>query len=212
MLEYCAIIPPRAASNKVIIIPLLFKGKEELVLNKAKELQKSLGSEINAIIDDRNNVSAGFKFNEWELKGIPIRIEIGPRDLEENKVIIARRDLTEKKSIDLKKDLKDFKKVIEKELEDMHNAIFEKAKKAMEDVTVEITDFKSFEKAINEGKRCLVPWAESKKSEDEIKEKIGVKSSCIPFKYKDKRFLDRTARQCEEIIAEEYTKRGIAYR
>ena len=180
------VIPPRAASQKVVIVPLLFKGKEELVLNKAKEIQEILGKEINAIIDDRNNVSAGFKFNEWELKGIPIRIEIGPRDLEENKVIIARRDLTEKKSIDLKKDLKDFKKVIEKELEDMHNAIFEKAKKAMEDVTVEITDFKSFEKAINEGKRCLVPWAESKKSEDEIKEKIGVKSSCIPFKYKDK--------------------------
>lgn len=176
------IIPPKVATEKVVIIPLLFKGKEEKVLEKSKEIKEQLGDEINSFIDNRNNISAGFKFNEWEIKGIPIRIELGPRDLENNSVILVRRDLNEKKEVKIK----DLKKVIEIELEEMHQNLYNKAKKIMDEKTVEVNNFKDFEKAINEKRRCLVAWAESKKSEEEIKEKTGAKSSCIPFKFKNK--------------------------
>ncbi|NCC70714.1 proline--tRNA ligase [bacterium] len=175
------IIPPRVAENKIVIVPLLFKGKEEFVLKKAFEIKEEL-EEFGIIIDDRDNVSAGFKFNEWELKGIPIRIEIGPKDIENSLVQIVRRDTFEKFEIKFS----DIKKNVLNILEDIHKNLFEKAKDMMAKKTVCVYDFESFEKAILENKRCLVPWEENIASEDEIKQKTGAKSSCIPFEFKEK--------------------------
>ncbi len=175
------VLPPRVAENKLVIVPLLFKGKEEIVLKKAKEIKKKL-KKFSPFIDDRNNVSAGFKFNDWEMKGIPLRIEIGPRDIENGVVQIARRDIYEK--IEVK--IENIPNTVSSLLEEMHKNLFERSLKMMEEKTVQTFDFKSFENAILEGKRCLVPWAESIESEDEIKDKTGAKSSCIPFKFEKK--------------------------
>jgi len=175
------VVPPRVAMNKLVIIPLLFKGKEEIVLEKADELMKEL-EEFNPILDDDRKESPGFKFNKWEIQGMPLRIELGPRDLEKDEVIIARRDTSEKITIKISQ----IKSKVDELLESMHNNLFEKAKEMMESRTVEIDNFKDFEKAIENKNRCLVPWAESEESEDEIKEKTGAKSSCLPFKFKDK--------------------------
>ncbi len=192
------VLPPRVAVNKIVIVPLLFKGKEKPVLKKAKELMKVL-KDFNPILDDDEKESPGFKFNKWEIVGIPIRIEIGPRDVENNTAILVRRDTCEKITINLKgevaspvfdiktkKILKINLKDIDLILENMYKNLFNRAKKAMDGKTVEVKTFKEMEKAIKEGKRCLVPWAESVESEDEIKEKTGVKSSCIPFKFKNR--------------------------
>jgi prolyl-tRNA synthetase len=176
------ILPPRVANNKLVIIPLLFKGKEELVLKELDKLNKELDS-FNPIVDDRKEYSPGFKYNEWELKGIPLRLELGPRDVENKKCIVVRRDTGEKIEFKLDKTLK---KNIENLLEQIHKDMFDKAKKSIDENTVDIKNFKEFEKAIENKKRCLVAWAESEKSEDEIKEKTGAKSSCIPFEFKDK--------------------------
>lgn len=175
------VIPPRVAVEKAVIIPLLFKGKEDLVLKEVKKLEKSL-KEYNIVVDDRTEYSPGFKFNEWELKGIPLRIEIGPRDVEGGVVQIARRDTSEK--IEVK--LSDVNKKVGELLEDMHKNLFKCAKKVLDDNTLEISNFKDFEKAINDKKRCLVPWCEDVAMEDEIKEKTGAKSSCIPFEFSEK--------------------------
>jgi len=93
------VVPPRVAENKIVIVPLLFKGKEDIVLEKARELKEALGNELNAFIDDRREYSPGFKINEWEIKGIPIRIEIGPRDIEKEVFTLVRRDDNSKKEI-----------------------------------------------------------------------------------------------------------------
>ena len=96
---------------------------------------------------------------------------------------VVRRDNGEK--IELKFDC-EIEFEINKILEDIQTNLYNNAQKLMDNVTVEVKNFKDFEKAILDKKRCLVPWAESKESEDEIKEKTGAKSSCIPFKFEDK--------------------------
>ena len=75
------------------------RAKHKKVLKKAKEVQKLLGK-YNPLLDDRDNYSPGWKFNEWELKGIPIRIELGPKDLEKKEVVLVRRDTNEKTTVD----------------------------------------------------------------------------------------------------------------
>ncbi len=176
------VIPPRAATEKLVIVPLFFKGKEELVLKELDKLKKEL-EDLNPIIDDRKEYSPGFKYNEWELKGVPLRLELGPRDVENKKCIVVRRDTSEKIELSLDKNLK---KEIIKILEKMHFEMYIKAKKSADEATIEVFNFKDFEKAIENKKRCLAPWAESEKSENEIKEKTGAKSSCLPFEFKDK--------------------------
>ncbi len=86
-----AILPPAVAPYQAVIVPILFKGKEEKVMKEAKEVEKELNKKgIRAYLDDRN-YSAGFKFNEWELCGVPLRIEIGPKDVEAKEVTVVRR-------------------------------------------------------------------------------------------------------------------------
>src|SRR3989338_4039538 len=102
------ILPPRIAVNKGIIVPILFEDSKEKVLKKAKEIEKILGK-FDFILDSREEYKPGFKFNEWELKGVPLRIEIGPKDVEKNEVVLVRRDNGKKE-----KKIKDIdKKVLE---------------------------------------------------------------------------------------------------
>jgi len=179
------IIPPKVATEKIVIIPLLFKGKEEKVLKKAKEIQKEL-KKFNVILDDRKEYSPGFKFNNWELKGIPLRIEIGPRDIENNEVIINRRDTSEK----IPTKIINLKKTCDELLKKIHLNLYEQQKQKVKKNTVEIKNYSEFKKAIKERKRCLVPWAESIESENKIKEETGAKSSCIPLEFKNKNLKD----------------------
>ena len=177
------VLPPRVAVNKIVIVPLLFKGKEKATLDISKKLRDRL-NEFNPILDRDEKESAGFKFNKWEIQGIPLRIEIGPRDIEEGKFIVVRRDINEKTEIKL--DDKKIGEKIQKLLDSIHNDMFNKAKKGMDDATIEIDNIVDFKIAIEKKKRCLVAWTEDSKVEDEIKEKTGAKTSCIPFEFEKK--------------------------
>jgi prolyl-tRNA synthetase len=95
-------LPWDIAPKHIVIVPLLFKGKEEKVLIEANKLKEKLAANYDVILDDRNNATPGFKFNHWEMKGVPIRIEIGPRDIESGEVVVFRRDIAEKTSVKLK--------------------------------------------------------------------------------------------------------------
>lgn len=175
------ILPPRLAYNKAVIVPILFKGSEEKVNKKTQELSKKL-SELNVFIDDRKEYSPGWKFNEWELKGIPLRIEIGPKDLEKKQVIVVRRDTNEKiivKETELKK------KVLEI-LESIHKNLFEKAKKFLEKNIAEVKNYSEFKKAISEGKIVKVYLNSDPKLEEKIKDETGATSRCVPFDQKEK--------------------------
>lgn len=172
------VLPPKVAENKIVIVPIIFKDDEGQVLKKAKELQKKL-SKYSPIIDDRENYSVGKKFNEWELKGIPIRIEIGPKDIQNKQVMIKRRDLEEKK----KTKITSLKKQIDLELEDMQKSLLEKARKFLEKSIVQSKNLKDTIQNIKKGKIVLVPLKGSKQTEDMLKHKTdGAKTLNIPFK------------------------------
>ncbi len=174
------ILPPKVAENKIVIVPI---GEDKKVMKKAEEIKKSLLS-LNPILDNRKEYSPGWKFNEWELKGIPIRIEIGPRDLEKKQAIIVRRDNNEKKPIKLTS----LKKTINTELKKMQEELFEKAKKQLEKNIIKANNFKELVKGIKEKKIIQSNFCGYANCEDEIKEKTkGATTRCILFGSKAKK-------------------------
>ncbi len=175
------IIPPAIAPNKIVIIPIIYKGKEKEVLKKAKELTNKLKT-FDPLLDNRKDYTAGWKFNEYELKGIPIRIEIGPKDIAKKQVVLVRRDTNKKEFVKEK----DIVKKIEKTLGDIQQTLYNKAKKFVESRIVKAKNIKEIEKAIKQGKIVFANWCGSKKCEEQVKSKTQAKSLNIPFKQQAK--------------------------
>ncbi|MBS3075539.1 proline--tRNA ligase [Candidatus Pacearchaeota archaeon] len=172
------ILPPKIAPNQIVIIPIFDEKTKKQVLAEAKKIQKEL-SEFNPILDEREYQRPGFKFNEYELKGIPIRIEIGPKDLEKKQVILFRRD-------NLKKDpikIINLKKRIPKILEEMQKNLFNKSKKLFEGKIQSSDNLKDIKKIIESKKVGIVPLCKNEKCEEMIKfETKGAKALFIDEK------------------------------
>lgn len=173
------VIPPKIAFNKIVIVPILFTDSKEKILKKARELEKAL-LEFNPIIDDRENLSPGFKYGEWELRGIPLRIEIGPKDLEKESIMLVRRDTGEKKPVKIL----EVKKEVLKSLEEMQNSLFKKAKFFLDSSIVEISTMAELKKAIEGKKMVLAHFCETGECEDNIKAETTAGTRCIPFNQK----------------------------
>lgn len=167
------VLPPKVAENKLVIIPLLFKGKEEPVLKKAEEIKTMLG-EFNPICDDRTEYSPGFKYSEHELNGIPMRIELGPRDLEDNQVMIKTRIGTEKIAVPIS----ELKERIPKILDEMQKELFNTAKKRMDDDTVTVETKNKFNSALKNKKLIRMNWCGETQCEENIKEWTGASTRC----------------------------------
>jgi prolyl-tRNA synthetase len=175
-----AVMPPRIAKDKIVIVPIVFEKSKKQILDKAKELGRKLES-FGAIVDDRDEYSAGWKYNEWEMKGIPLRIEVGPKDIEKEQVVIVRRDNGKKEFVKEK----DLMKKVPEILEHMHKDMFSKAKKFLDNSIVETSDWKSFEKTIKDKKIAKSPFCGDIECEDWIKDKTGgATSRCIDMKAK----------------------------
>ena len=139
------VIPPKLASLPVVFVPIWRSDEEmELVLGKAREM--TAGWDILFYkIDDRDHLKPGRKFHEWELKGIPIRIEIGPRDCENNEVVVVRRDTSEKVTMPMEGLLPK----LEALLDTIQNDLLAAAKKRMVANTYDAADFKEYKKAVD---------------------------------------------------------------
>jgi prolyl-tRNA synthetase len=171
------VIPPRASQNKIVIVPIILGKNVEEILKKAKELKKEL-KEYAPILDDRSEYTPGWKFNEWEMKGIPLRLEIGPRDIDKAQVVLVRRDTNEKLTISFK----DLKKTIDHIIDKMQTDLFIKAKKFLDENIVETTDWKEFMQAIKDKKMVKTIFCNEAECEDWIKDKTnGAVSRCIPL-------------------------------
>jgi len=123
------VMPPEVAPKQVVIIPIIFKGKEKIVLDSCDKLCNKLKKDgIRAHVDKRD-MSPGNKYYDWELKGVPVRIEIGPRDLERKEIILVRRDTGEKKSVTLTSCLDK----ISEELDNTSKDLFKNAEKILKE-------------------------------------------------------------------------------
>ncbi|MHA1171693.1 MAG: proline--tRNA ligase, partial [Candidatus Heimdallarchaeota archaeon] len=124
------IIPPFIAPIQIVIVPIYRKEQREKVIKASeKMLKKLLKAGFRAELDKREGYTPGWKFNEWEVRGVPIRIELGPRDIENNQVVLVRRDTGEKLSVPMKDTTKDAKKI----LEEVHDFLQKRADKLLED-------------------------------------------------------------------------------
>jgi prolyl-tRNA synthetase len=163
------ILPPIVAPIQVVIVPLIFKGKEDIVIEKAKEIYEKLKGKYRVYIDDRD-IRPGRKFNDWEIKGVPLRIEIGPKDIENKKITLFRRDTMEKFQVDETQ----LEEVIEKTLNNIMENIKNRAWEKFENFITTLEDINPDEiKKILSEKRgvILIPFREEIYNE-ELEEKV----------------------------------------
>lgn len=170
-------LPPKVAPIQVVVVPVMMK--KEGVVEKTTEVYEKLKEEFRAEIDLRENYTPGYKFNDWELRGVPIRIELGPRDIENNVCVIVRRDTLEKQTVDLEK----LNEKIKETLEDIQKNMYEECKKIREERTTTAENLDEFVKNIEEKQGYIkTMWCGKEECENKIKELTGAHSRCIPFK------------------------------
>lgn len=169
------VLPPKVAPIQIAIIPI--QQKKEGVLEKAYELKNMLESNFRVKVDDTDK-SPGFKFAEAEMRGYPIRLEIGPKDIEEGKCVLCRRDTREK----LEVSLEEVEEKVAELLDTIHNDMLERARKHRDAHTYTAKDFAEFEKMFTEKSGFVkAMWCGDRACEDKIKERLSVTSRCIPF-------------------------------
>ena len=170
------VLPPAVAPIQVIILPIA--QHKEGVLDKAYELRDRLADTFRVKVDDSDN-SAGWKFSEYEMKGVPLRLEIGPKDIENNQCVLVRRDNREKIFVSLD----DLEKGINEALNAYSKAIYDKAYENVQNRTYVCTSMDEITSKLQENGDGFVKamWCGEEECEDKVKELTGVGSRCIPF-------------------------------
>jgi prolyl-tRNA synthetase len=177
------IMPPRLAPFQVVIVPIYRSDEERaLVLAEADKLALEL-ADYRVRIDRRDGVTPGFKFNDWEMRGVPLRIELGPRDVAQGSVMLARRDRPgrEGKSSVPRAGAA---AAVGQTLKEIHTALFERALRFREEHTVEPASYDAFREAI-EGGFARIWWCEQPDCEAAIKADTRASSRCLPFEQPD---------------------------
>ena len=174
------VLPPAVAPIQIVIIPV--NQQKEGVLEKAYELKERLKGKFRVKVDDSNN-SAGWKFSEYEMKGVPLRLEIGPKDIENDQCVIVRRDNREKSFVSLN----ELEENIEKLLKAFSDNIYRIAYENMQKRTYECTTMDEITQKLAENGDGFVHamWCGEEACEDKVKEVTGVGSRCIPFEQKE---------------------------
>jgi prolyl-tRNA synthetase len=162
------IMPPRIAPIQLVIVPIYQNKTKKEVLKAAGNLAGKLKG-FSVRLDDRDWFTPGYKFNEWELKGVPLRIELGPKDIKKNQAVLVRRDTGDKEEVKLAR----LQKAVQETLDKIQDNLFQRARKFLNDNTVEVTNFKDFERAIKNKKMVKAKWCGETKCEEEIKDKTG---------------------------------------
>ncbi len=168
------VLPPKVAPIQVIIVPIA--QHKEGVLEFASNLLSKL-QPIARVKMDASDKMPGWKFNEYEMKGVPIRLEVGPKDIEKEQVVLVRRDTGEKTFVKMS----ELEKNIELLLEEIQQNLFNKAKAHLQAMTSVVTKWEDFEVKINEGGFIKAMWCGETACEESIKERTTATSRCIPF-------------------------------
>lgn len=161
------ILPPRIAPYQVVIVPISRGNWQETILPRAREIQAALeGRGVRVRLDDRDTYTPGWKFAEWEMRGVPLRLEIGPKDLEKSQVVLVRRDTREKRAVSFDA----LAEQVPALLDEIQKALFDRAVRFREEHTSRTASYEEFRK-IMEGRPGFVvaPWCGSATCEAEIK-------------------------------------------
>ena len=177
------VLPPKVAPIQVVIIPIYYSDEDgQKVLKKANELQDNIISKnIRVHIDDRDQLTPGYKFHDWELKGIPLRIEIGPKDIERNKVVLVKRYNKEKTDISFD----DVAEKLDGVLVDIQKQMLISGKKVLDEMIHNISSYDEFKSQIEKGGLLQTPWCGKQECEEKIKEETGADIRVIPFGSED---------------------------
>ncbi|MGH9909703.1 MAG: proline--tRNA ligase [Nitrososphaerales archaeon] len=172
------VLPPRVAPIQVVIVPILYGDKDtSVILEKVKQIKDSL-SDFSVHVDDRQEFTPGYKFNDWEMKGVPLRLEIGPKDLEKNSVMFVRRDTGQKTSI------KNDEMVSKAELilQEIQDNLYNKAKELLTKNVHDVNDYAKLKQMIDDnGGFVKASWCGDMECETKIKEETGADIRVIPF-------------------------------
>lgn len=169
------VLPPRIAPTQVMIVPIM--QNKEGVLEKANELKNKLMSDFRVKLDDSDK-TPGFKFAEQEMRGIPVRVEIGPKDIEANKCVVVRRDNREKIEVSLD----ELENKLAEILASMQNDMLERARAHRDSHTYSAATYDEFKDIIaNKPGFIKAPWCGNRECEDKIKEETSATSRCIPL-------------------------------
>ena len=185
------VLPPRLAPIQVVIIPISKGGEQlEAITNKLSPIISQLRDMgISVKYDDADNKRPGFKFADYELKGVPVRLVMGARDLEEGTIEVMRRDTLEKET----RPVDGIVEYVSKLLEDIQDNIFEKARKYRDDQVYVCEDYEEFKQKVKNGGFFLCHWDGTEETEAQIKEESQATSRCGPFAYEQTPGVDRVS-------------------
>ena len=177
------VLPPNLAPYQVVIVPI-YRGEEQMkeVLKVAEKIKSELiNNNIRVKFDNRDNFKPGFKFNEYELKGVPLRIAIGPKDIQNGNVEVARRDDFTKNIVSQN----ELPKYIKNQLIDIQKTLFDRAKKFQKDNITTVDSFDDFKDVLNKkGGFILAHWDGTEVTENAIKNETKATIRCIPLENK----------------------------
>ncbi|RHP62628.1 proline--tRNA ligase [Bacteroides sp. OF04-15BH] len=199
------VLPPKLAPIQVVIVPI-YKNEEQLAAIDAKV--EGIAANLRAMgvsvkYDNADNKRPGFKFADYELKGVPVRLVIGARDLENNTVEIMRRDTLEKET----RTMDGIEQYVKDLLEDIQNNIFAKAKAYRDAHIYECDDYEDFKKRVKDGGFFLCHWDGTAETEAKIKEDTQATIRCVPFEFEQTPGVDMVSgkpAKCRVLIARSY--------
>ena len=169
-------LPPKVAPIQAVIVPIAIK--KEGVKEKAQEIYNILSQKYRMECDTRENYTPGYKFNDWEMRGVPARIEIGPRDIENGECVIVRRDTSEKITVKLE----ELETKLGETLEKIQKNMYDECMKNMQKRTSTATNLDEFIEKINTNQGFIkTMWCGDEECENKIKELTGAHSRCMPF-------------------------------
>jgi len=174
------ILPPRIAPTQVVVIPIFYKETDQKdISDEVRYLSSQLEQiGIRTLIDDRAQYTPGWKYHEWEMKGVPLRVEIGPKDIQAKQVTVVRRDTREKIAIN-RSDANDR---ISKILSEIQNHLFDRAKKSLDGLTTTATDMQLFKKVLEEKGGFIKAFLSDDSCEEKIKIETGATVRVVPMK------------------------------
>ncbi len=179
------VLPPKLAPIQVVIVPIYKSDAERsAVLECSHRLKEQLTERFRVKLDDRDEVTPGFKFNEWEVRGVPVRVEVGPRDVQQGTVALARRDIPgrEGKSFVTQEGLVE---QVSQLLDTVQHSLYDRALRFREEHTADVSTYEELKEAIETG-FARAYWAGSREDEDRVQAETRATIRVIPFEQPEK--------------------------